>query len=229
MPSAPQLTWDEAGAPHSLRFDDRYFSAHDGAEEAAQVFMQGNRLPARWHDADLFHIAELGFGTGLNFFVTLAAWYTYAPPTASLHYTAFELAPLPAADMRRALARWPELADLAAPWLDAWPSVLAEGSLLMEGVELELVVGDARATLPAWPGFADAWYLDGFSPAKNPELWEAGLLAEVYLHTMPGGTFSTYTAAGFVRRNLLYAGFQVARVPGFAGKKERLQGRKREG
>ena len=74
-----------------------------------------------------------------------------------------------------------------------------------------MVVGDARVALPAWDGTADAWFLDGFAPAKNPELWEPDLMAEVGRHTAPGGSFATYTAAGHVRRSLADAGFAVER------------------
>jgi tRNA U34 5-methylaminomethyl-2-thiouridine-forming methyltransferase MnmC len=88
-----------------------------------------------------------------------------------------------------------------------------------DGVSLALIVGDARRTLPAWNGTADAWFLDGFSPAKNPELWEEALMAEVFAHTAPGGTAATYTAAGFVRRGLAAAGFAVSRVPGYGRKR----------
>ena len=160
---------------------------------------------------------------GSIFFATLAAWVNFAPKTASLAYTAFELYPLESDDMRRALKPWPELAPLAEPWLEIWPRLQHE-PVLIGPVELELVIGDARTNVPRWQNFTDAWYLDGFSPAKNPELWGADLMQAVYTHTLPGGTFSTYTAAGFVRRNLQSAGFDVRRVQGYGGKRERLQG-----
>ena len=91
-------------------------------------------------------------------------------------------------------------------------------------MDLQLILGDARETLPRWPGRADAWFLDGFSPAKNPELWGESLMAEVARHTAPGGTFATYTAAGHVRRSLAAAGFAVERAPGFAGKRHMTKG-----
>ena len=223
MKSDADLTWIDDDAPYSKRFEDRYFSEQDGGEEAVAVFIAGNGLPERWGDTDLFQIAELGFGTGLNFFATLAAWYNFAPETASLAYTAFERYPLESDDMRRALKPWPELAPIAEPWLEVWPRLLHE-PVLIGPVELELVIGDARTSVPQWPNYADAWYLDGFSPAKNPELWESDLMHGVFDHTLPGGTFSTYTAAGFVRRNLQAAGFDVRRVQGFGKKRGRLQG-----
>ena len=94
-------------------------------------------------------------------------------------------------------------------------------------MRVEVIEGDARDTLPRWDGMADAWYLDGFSPAKNPELWEAGLLRAVGAHTAPGGTFATYSAAGAVRRALEAAGFTVERRPGFGRKRHMSLGVKR--
>ena len=183
-----------------------------------------------------FHIAELGFGTGLNFLVTLEAWRQSGAHKqgAKLLYSSFELYPLSLEQMRRALRPWPQLAEPAELLLAQWPTLLAgknsggdelkSAPIEIDDVELRLVVGDARATLPHWREQADAWFLDGFSPRTNPELWGAELMQEVFAHTRPGGGFSTYTAAGFVRRNLLAAGFTVQKVPGFAQKRHRLQG-----
>ncbi len=225
MKSETQLTWDEQDAPYSQRFADRYFSQHDGREEVRAVFLAGNGLPQRWQDRDHFQIAELGFGTGLSFLETLSQWRVQAPETARLTCTSFELYPLSRDEMARALSPWPDLARETALLLDQWPPV--PGRALSFGtVRLELIPGDARETLPSWQGRADAWYLDGFSPARNPQLWERELMQQVFEHTAPGGRFSTYTAAGFVRRNLQDVGFRVQRVRGFGGKRERLQGQK---
>lgn len=221
MTQDDDLTWDDANAPYSLRFEDRYFSAHDGREETRAVFLAGNDLPNRWQNTPHFHIAELGFGTGLNFLETLAAWQASAPEDARLIYTSFELHPLSRSHMQRALSNWPELSKLTTELLDQTPG---NAPCHFRNVELNLLTGDARSTLPDWGGIADAWYLDGFSPAKNPQLWEVDLMQAVFDHTAPEGTFSTYTAAGFVRRNLQIAGFDVRRVQGFGRKRERLQG-----
>lgn len=127
--------------------------------------------------------------------------------------------------MERALANWPDLAEqatrLLALWRDPGPGVPWQ---LDDQTRLQVIVGDARETVPAWGGMADAWYLDGFSPAKNPEMWEPGLLNAVAAHTRAGGTFATYTAAGWVRRNLQTAGFAVEKRSGFGGKREMLSG-----
>lgn len=210
----PTLGWRDDTTPVSARFDDPYFSLNDGAAESRHVFLQGNDLPARLRPG--FHVAELGFGTGLN--LVLTAMVAQVPLT----YTSFEAFPMPAADAARALARWPEVSSQAAPMLAALDR--GETRFLLGNVTAEIVVGDARQTLPAWDGRADAWYLDGFSPAKNPELWEPALLAQVGAHTAPGGTFATYTAAGHVRRALEAAGFIVQRRPGFGHKRHMTTG-----
>ena len=106
---------------------------------------------------------------------------------------------------------------------DAWTG--QGGVMALPGLRAEVIIGDARATLPRWPGQADAWFLDGFSPAKNPELWSPALMAEVARHTKPGGSAATYTAAGFVRRGLADAGFEVERSPGFGRKRHMTRAR----
>jgi tRNA U34 5-methylaminomethyl-2-thiouridine-forming methyltransferase MnmC len=211
-----ELDWREGEVPISTRFDDPYFSLESGLEETRHVFLRGNALPTRAGPG--FHIAELGFGTGLNLLTTLAALGDRGP----IRYTSFEAFPMSVADMARALAAFPMLD--AAPLLAAWGSGARQFRL--GTAEVEVIIGDARDSLPRWAGFADAWYLDGFSPAKNPELWSDALMAEVGRHTTPGGTFATYTAAGHVRRALAAAGFIVTRSPGYGRKRHMSTGRK---
>ncbi len=214
-PDDGNLDWRDGTIPVSRHFDDPYFSAHDGLAETRHVFLAGNDLPARLHPG--FQVAELGFGTGLNL-LALAL----ANPGLAIGFTSFEAFPLPAADIARALAHFPPARAVAEPFLDAW----AEGrtSFALGPVAVEIILGDARETLPHWPGKADAWFLDGFSPAKNPELWAPELLAEVARHTAPGGSFATYTAAGHVRRALAAAGFAVRRQPGHGQKRHMSAG-----
>ena len=208
------LEWRDGRVPVSTRFDDPYFSLDNGLEETRHVFLAGNDLPARFRDG--FHVAELGFGTGLNLLVTWAAWREAGVP-GRLRFTSFEAFPMTLGDMGAAMRAFPHVEDLAARLLDA---LAAQGPVYdLAEVELTLITGDARETLPAWEGKADAWYLDGFSPAKNPELWGEALMAEVGARTAPGGTAATYTAAGHVRRSLEAAGFDVTRVPGFGRKR----------
>lgn len=201
-----QLEWRDGQIPVSTRFDDPYFSLAGGLDETRHVFLQGNDLPGRYRDG--FHIAELGFGTGLSMLAALQAF-----DHGTLRFTSFEAYPMARADMETALKAFPDLDP--APLLDHWPTT----SIRTDKLHADIIIGDARDTLPAWKGCADAWFLDGFSPAKNPELWEPTLLQQIAKHTAPGGTFATYTAAGHVRRALDEAGFKVERVSGFGRKR----------
>lgn len=218
-PDQTALTWRDGTIPVSTRFDDPYFSLAGGLDETRHVFLAGNLLPARFRDG--FHIAELGFGTGLNLMATLIA-RAASPAPGTIRYTSFEAFPLPAADIARALAAFPEAKAVAAPFLDQWSR--GETRLTLPGIDAEIILGDARETLPAWAGRADAWYLDGFAPAKNPDLWSDALMAQVASHTAPGGTFATYTAAGHVRRAMAASGFAVTRQSGFGRKRHMTTG-----
>jgi tRNA U34 5-methylaminomethyl-2-thiouridine-forming methyltransferase MnmC len=213
-----EISWRDGDVPVSRRFADHYF-VRDGLAESRHVYLHGNDLPARF--APGFHIAELGFGTGLNALATALAWAGHGQG-GTLRFTSFEAYPMAAADMARALARWPELAHLAEPMLAAWASGARE--IALPGMALRVVEGDARATVPRWDGRADAWFLDGFSPARNPELWDAGLLGAVARHTAPGGTCASYSAAGHVRARLAAAGFAVTRCGGFGAKRHMTRG-----
>lgn len=218
-PEAPTLDWRDGVIPVSTRFDDPYFSLNDGLAETRHVFLHGNRLEARLSNG--FHIAELGFGTGLNLLAVQILWAAMGRPGV-LHFTSFEAFPMEAADIARALAHFPEARAVAGPFLDQWAA--GQRVLDLPGLRAEIVTGDARQTLPAWTGAADAWFLDGFSPAKNPELWSDDLMQAVADHTKPHGSFATYTAAGHVRRALQAAGFQVERQPGHGRKRHMTAG-----
>jgi len=215
--------WRDGDVPVSLRFQDPYFSLENGLEETRYVFLTGNDLPARL--APGFSIAELGFGTGLNF---LAAWQAWeeAGIEGAFRFTSFEAFPLAPADMARALSAFPSLQDKAHRLVEALTG--QGGEVDFGAVTLDLVIGDARGTLPRWTGATDAWFLDGFAPARNPELWEPALLSAVFEHTRPGGTAATYTAAGAVRRALSDAGFEVWRGPGYGRKRHMTHARRPE-
>ncbi|MGB0959235.1 MAG: tRNA (5-methylaminomethyl-2-thiouridine)(34)-methyltransferase MnmD [Halocynthiibacter sp.] len=215
----PRLNWRNDEIPVSVHFDDPYFSLEGGLAETRHVFLAGNALPERFKDG--FHIAELGFGTGLNMFTTLLSWRAAGLKTR-LKFTSFEAYPLTAQDMEKALSAFPEARAIADPILNAWAK--GETQIMLEDLDLTVVIGDARTTLPDWDHMADAWFLDGFSPAKNPELWEDPLLQSVGDHTCAGGTFATYTAAGFVRKGLTNAGFTVTREKGFGRKRHMSTG-----
>lgn len=212
---AEGLDWQGGSVPISRRFDDPYFSLAGGLAETGHVFLTGNGLPDRLRPG--FHIAELGFGTGLN----LLATHMLAPDMP-LSFTSFEAFPITADDMARSHAAFPAAAAVAGPLVKAWAKGLRRFTL--GAIAVEVIEADARIALPDWQGRADAWYLDGFSPAKNPELWGADLMAEVARHTAPGGSFATYTAAGHVRRALQAAGFTVTRAKGFGTKRHMSTG-----
>ena len=208
----PHLDWREGGSPVSQQFNDPYFSLNGGLDETRHVFLAGNDLPARLHPG--FHVAELGFGTGLN----LLALAQIA--TQPIRFTSFEAYPMDLPQLAQAHAAFPELAALTAELRAGYPA----RRFRVGQVDAEILIGDARDLLPGWDGAADAWFLDGFSPAKNPELWGEALMGEVGAHTAPGGTFATYSAAGHVRRALGAAGFAVTRAPGYAGKRHMSRG-----
>jgi tRNA U34 5-methylaminomethyl-2-thiouridine-forming methyltransferase MnmC len=212
----PDLDWQGGVVPVSRRFDDPYFSLADGLAETRHVFLAGNGLPGRFRDG--FAIAELGFGTGLNLLAT-----RLAAGGRALSYTSFEAFPMASADISRALDAFPEVRAVADDFLAHWATGARRFTL--DAITVDVVIGDARQTLPRWQGRADAWFLDGFSPAKNPELWSDTLMAEVAGHTAPGGTFATYTAAGHVRRSLAAVGFVVERLPGHGRKRHMTAGR----
>lgn len=229
-PADSEIEWVDKSIPRSTRFEDTYYSKTDGLAETRHVFLAGNGLAERFAGlapGEVFTLAETGFGTGLNFLAALALWRKTAPTGTSLHYVSFERFPLSLEDLKHALSRWEELAtqagELAALWRPDQPGIRA----CLDGQE-ELTVhfGDANTLLPAMPLAADAWFLDGFAPSRNPELWNAELMEQVYAHTRPGGSFATYTAAGWVRRNLQAAGFEVLRLPGHGGKREMLAGQR---
>jgi tRNA U34 5-methylaminomethyl-2-thiouridine-forming methyltransferase MnmC len=215
------LDW-QGDIPVSRRFDDPYFSLQGGLAETRHVFLAGNGLPGRARPG--FRVLELGFGTGLNFLVTLKA-FREAGVEGPVRFTSVEGFPMGAGDRARALAAFPEVAGEAAELAAA---LERPGPWDFGGVVLEIVEGDARETLPKWDGVADAVYLDGFSPAKNPEMWEPELLREVAGRIVPGGTLATYTAAGFVRRALAEAGLEVERRPGFGTKRHMTVARRPE-
>ena len=224
-PGSNRLEWHE-DMPYSTEFGDYYYSRADGRAECRHVFLSGNGLPERWVEQPRFTIAELGFGTGLNFIETWHRWQTRHPTGGHLTFVSFERFPMRADEMRRALGAWPELMPGAKALIDAWPAQ-PSGSIQLrpeDTVTLTVHIGDARTLLTAWDGLADAWYLDGFAPDRNPELWSADLMRDVHAHTAPGGTFATYSAAGWVRRNLETAGFTVHKAPGFAGKRDMSRG-----
>lgn len=212
--------------PVSTKYEDSYFSQHGGLAESRAVFLDGIDAPDIWRDRPAFTIGELGFGTGLNFLATWAAWRA-TPGPAPLHYVGVEGFPLRRPDMARALSAFPELAELAQALCEALPPpLIGAHRLCFDGgrVQLTLLFDDALAALDGYEMQADAWFLDGFAPDRNPGMWQPALLRAVARLSRPGARIATYSAAGDVRRALAEAGFAVDRRPGFAGKRHRLAG-----
>jgi len=221
------LEWRN-GLPYSPAFEDVYFSSDDGLLETEHVFIQGNALTDRWQQlqSDTFTILETGFGTGLNFLCACKAWLTHAPTNAVLHFISVEKHPLSAADMHKALLHWQTLQTIAGELLAHYDTLLETGtaSLFNHRVQLQVLFGDATACLSGLDIKADAWFLDGFAPAKNPDMWQPALFAQMARLSSPHTTFATFTSAGIVRRGLTATGFKVIKIPGFGRKREMITG-----
>ncbi|MFA0568598.1 bifunctional tRNA (5-methylaminomethyl-2-thiouridine)(34)-methyltransferase MnmD/FAD-dependent 5-carboxymethylaminomethyl-2-thiouridine(34) oxidoreductase MnmC [Vibrio gallaecicus] len=237
-----ELEWNEAGTPVSDQFDDVYFSNVNGLEETRYVFLKQNHLPDRWieHQQRRFVIAETGFGTGLNF---LAVWHWFEAflkdnpeaITKELHFVSFEKYPLNKADLIKAHQAWPELAKYAEQLQAHYPIALPECHriVLADGaITLDLWFGDIKDCMPNVPtpcdGLVDAWFLDGFAPSKNPEMWNQNLFNGMAKLAKQDCTCATFTAAGFVRRGLIEAGFDMKKVKGFGTKREMIAGELRD-
>jgi len=225
-----QLDWDDQGRPHSRVFDDVYFSDQSGLDETRYVFLQQNRLQERFAALPAggrLVIGETGFGTGLNFLCAWQLFEQHAVAGARLHFVSVEKYPLSHADLQRALALWPELAPFAEQLLAHYIAIHQgfQRLVLDNGrVTLTLLIGDALEQLPQLDAQIDAWFLDGFAPAKNPEMWSAELFAELARLAAPGSTISTFTSTGWVRRLINAAGFKMKRTPGIGHKWEILRG-----
>lgn len=226
--------------PYSDAFDDIYFSTEDGLAETRYVFIQRNSLAQRWpeHDRTFFTVGETGFGTGLNFLATWQAFRLYKQQhpdgnTKQLHFISTEKYPLTPHDLQQALSSWPELAELGQLLTAAYhptESGCLRLSFDQDTVILDLWLGDVLETLPELQiqedGLVDAWFLDGFAPSKNPEMWCDALFQQLYRLGRPKSTLATFTCAGFVRRGLIAAGFLVEKCPGFGKKREMLTGQR---
>lgn len=226
--SHAELDWQD-GQPFSRRFGDVYFARGSGLAETQYVFLQQNALERRWQALrrPYFCIGETGFGTGLNFLCAWQLWRQAAPPSARLHFISCERYPLTPADLRRALALWPTLAPFGAQLLAQYhdlPAGMHRFSFDQGRVQLTLLIGDAAALLGELQARVDAWFLDGFAPAKNPELWQPALFQAIAGLTRPSGSFATFSCAGTVRRGLQAAGFVVEKSAGFGRKRTMLKG-----
>lgn len=229
IPIAPaRLEHTSEGLLYSSTFDDLYHSRDDALGQVQHVFLAGNGLPGRWQGRDHFTVLETGFGAGLNFLATWAAWRDDPQRSTRLHFVSCELNPFRAADLARIHARWPQFAALAAELQAQWP-VLAPGlhRLNLDGgrVTLTLFLGSAGDGLAQIVACADALYLDGFAPDRNPELWSVRIFHLLARLAAPDATLATWSVAGTVREGLRRAGFEVEKARGFGTKWQMLRGR----
>lgn len=211
--------------PASTAFDDIYFSVDGGLEEARDVYLRGCGLPGHWVGREAFTIAELGFGTGLNFLATMEMWRERRlPPAARLTYIAVEGFPLSAPELRKAYAHWEDIPPVLKQLHEKWPDRVKGVHVLdFEDVRLILIHDPVEQALERIDFTADAWFLDGFTPSKNPDMWSQKVLKKVYALSAPGCRLGAFTVAGDVRRSLMNAGFEVSKQPGFGRKRERLE------
>ncbi len=235
------LDWDADGQPLSSVFGDVYFSKANGLEETRHVFLKHNQLPERWAalaENNHFTIAETGFGSGLNFLAAWDLWLTTAPESAQLHFVTVEKFPLNKTDLTRALALWPELKYLADQLIESYPVFVGTGfhrlNFMNGRIKLTLIIGDAAvgftkllaSTHPLYMrsgAKVDAWFLDGFAPSKNPQMWSEELFKCIHNLSKPGTTAATFSAAAIVKNGLKHAGFAIQKVAGFARKREMVK------
>ena len=233
-----QVHFNESGTPVADHFDDVYFSNDSGIDETQHVFVAGNDLAERWQQwrNPTFVIAETGFGTGLNFLVAMRAFNEFRAanpdhPLKRLYFITTEKFPLPQQDMQRALEAFPALKNEAQALASLYPMGL-EGCHRLHfdnhSTTLDLWIGDVHELLPQWHspvnGLIDAWFLDGFAPSKNPDMWTDALFSQMARLSKTGTTFGTFTAAGIVKRGLAGVGFTIKKRNGFGRKRDMLTG-----
>jgi tRNA 5-methylaminomethyl-2-thiouridine biosynthesis bifunctional protein len=218
----PQLVWNDFGNPFNEDFQDGYFCAQNGLEESRHVFLAGNNLPKAWEGKDSFCIGECGFGTGLNLLTIWELFLTCKKPPKRLEYFSFEGFPLLSKELAKALKGWPELDYLAKQLQKQYPKNPQNGtySLQFGSLHVKLVIGMAPDAIGPFHKPIDAWFLDGFAPSKNPQMWSPELFQAIANHSKIGSTFATFTVASKVRKGLSEVGFNVQKRVGFGQKRE---------
>lgn len=223
---APHLDWSRPGTPAAPDFGDIYFSTDGGLNETLAVFLAGCGLPEGWQNTQRFIIGELGFGSGLNFLATWQMWENRKPKGGHLHFVSIEKFPFDKAQLTQALSAWPELSEKSQALLNQWPGrVKGLHRLHFGDVTLTLVHDDIEPALESLNIKANAWFLDGFSPSKNPDMWSPTVMKQLATLSAPGARVASFTVAGTVRRALAEAGFEVERKEGFGRKRHRLEAR----
>ncbi|WP_319531778.1 tRNA (5-methylaminomethyl-2-thiouridine)(34)-methyltransferase MnmD [uncultured Cohaesibacter sp.] len=232
MPKPPELVWLDNLTPKSTRFDDTYYTRESGIEESRYVFLDGNSLPERWQAGAEPVVGELGFGTGLNFLITwqaaLSARNVTSGTAPHLTFISVEKYPLDRDSLAKALSPWQDISPLASELIASWqPDTEGWRQHDFQSATLHLFIGEASDALATMPMAVDAWFLDGFNPKTNPDLWSLELMQAVHRASSPKATLASYTAAGWVRRNLDAAGFAIAKRKGFGHKRDMITGHKR--
>jgi tRNA 5-methylaminomethyl-2-thiouridine biosynthesis bifunctional protein len=222
------LEWRN-GQPYSQTFDDVYFSTDNGISETNHVFIEQNQLQNSFESLtqNQFTIIETGFGTGLNFLVASALWLANGPAHAQLCFYSIEKYPLNLTDLSRAHGLWPQFSSISSELLDQYQTLKSgtnHFSIAGGRIKLELHIADIALALPNLTKTADAWFLDGFAPAKNAEMWSTEVFTHIERLSQTNTTFATFTSAGLVRRGLQAVGFKVEKLAGFGKKREMLRG-----
>ncbi len=223
----PPVSWSGA-IPRSTRFDDIYYNPEDPLGESRHVFIQGAELARQIGQHDWLCVGETGFGTGLNFLLSWQCWRQQRPgPGQWMRYCSIEAYPLSVNNIKKALQPFEELKELSGKLLEQYPATAAGFHLLSwpeERLELVLIFLPVEQTLQQLASHMHCWYLDGFAPAKNPEMWSDTVLQAIADHSLPGATLATFTAVGRVRRTLESCGFAMRKSPGFGRKRDMLTG-----
>jgi tRNA 5-methylaminomethyl-2-thiouridine biosynthesis bifunctional protein len=220
------LEWNAQGEPFACEFSDRYFNSINGLEEAQQIFIKNNQLIEHWQCRNrTFVIVELGFGSGLNCFATWQHFLETAPSNQILQFVSIEQHPFSLEDFKRANERWISLKSLSDQYIKSYPPLIKGCHRRVFGrVIIDAWFEEVSQALSQMEGQVDAWFLDGFSPSKNPQMWDKKLFEEMARLSKQNATFSTFTAASQVRKDLLSAGFHVEKIAGFGNKRESLCG-----
>ncbi len=222
------ISWKNKSTPVSIEYGDVYFSADNGMQESQYVFIDSNNLTDKFIETKSFHIAETGFGTGLNFALTCMLWNTISKPESTLFFTSFEKHPLALGDMKIAAENWPQLADIYSELLPSYTD-LKFGNNIIEikkfRTVLNIIIGDINDTITTIADSSiDCWFLDGFAPSLNPQMWTDTVICNVARSAKLNSSLSTFTAAGNVRRSLIKHGYTVDKKPGFGKKREMIYG-----
>ncbi len=215
--------------PYSIDFNDIYFNSEDGLQETEYVFIAQNQLQQRFssNESNVFTIIETGFGTGLNFFCTVLHWLNCGPASAKLHYVSLEKYPLKPEDIEKVTQIYPQFCGISNELLEQYSNLqlgLNTICVANDRIKLSLWIDDVLETLPQIHNKADAWFLDGFAPAKNADMWSEQVFRHISRLSKPGTTFATFTSAGAVRRSLQSIGFNVQKCAGYGKKREMLSG-----